>query len=83
MEVVVVKRRRHIAASVFGGLFLGMGASIMLTIYGVVGWGTVWPNVILALGVALGVVVGLIPASSPKAAGPLTDAPGDAVPPAA
>jgi hypothetical protein len=69
MEAVTKKRSRHMVASIFGGLFLGMGASIMLTIYGVVDWGTVWPNIILILGVAAGLVIGFIPASSPKASG--------------
>ena len=55
------KRTRHVVANAVAGLFLGIGMSLMLTIYGVVGWSTAWPNVILVLGIALGLGVGLLP----------------------
>ncbi len=55
------KRTRHVVANALAGLFLGIGMSLMLTIYGVVGWSTAWPNIILVLGIALGLGVGLLP----------------------
>jgi hypothetical protein len=44
------------------GLFLGIGVSLMVALYGVVGWSTAMPDLIIVLGVILGLGVGLLPA---------------------
>jgi len=48
-------------ANSVAGLILGIGVSLMLTIYGIVGWSTTTPDLIIALGVVVGVGVGLLP----------------------
>jgi hypothetical protein len=54
-------RARHVFANTLAGLFLGIGASLMMTLYGVIGWSTVAPDLIIVLGVVLGLGVGLLP----------------------
>jgi hypothetical protein len=54
-------RTRHIFTNTLAGLFLGIGVSLMVTLYGVVGWSTTTPDLIVVLGVALGLGVGLLP----------------------
>jgi hypothetical protein len=54
-------RARHIFANALGGLFLGIGVSLMMTLYGVVSWSMTTPDLIIVLGVVLGLGVGLLP----------------------
>ena len=54
-------RTRHVVGNTFAGLFLGVGVSLMLTLYGVVGWSTTTPDLVIVLGVVLGVGIGLLP----------------------
>jgi hypothetical protein len=54
-------RSRHILVNTLAGLFLGIGVSLMMTLYGVVSWSTTTPNLIIVLGVVLGLGVGLLP----------------------
>lgn len=54
-------RARHVFTNTLAGLFLGIGVSLMVTLYGVVGWSTAMPDLIVVLGVALGLGVGLLP----------------------
>lgn len=58
------KRPRHVVLGLLAGVFLGIGASVMVTIYGVARLDTEWPNVILILGIVLGLVLGLLPVRS-------------------
>jgi hypothetical protein len=55
---------RHVASNTLAGLFLGIGVSLMLTLYGVVGWSTATPDLIIVLGVVLGLGVGFQPVRS-------------------
>ncbi len=52
---------RHVVANTLAGLFLGIGVSLMLSLYGIVGWSTDIPDMVIALGVVLGLGVGLLP----------------------
>ncbi len=52
---------RHVVADTIAGFLLGIGVSLMATLYGVVGWSTAMPNIIIVLGVALGLGLGLLP----------------------
>jgi hypothetical protein len=54
-------RSRHVLANTLGGLVLGVGMSLMMTLYGVVGWSTTTPDLIIVLGVVLGLGIGLLP----------------------
>jgi hypothetical protein len=54
-------RARHVLANILGGLLLGIGVSLMMTLYGVVGWSMTTPDLIIVLGVVLGAGVGLLP----------------------
>ena len=54
-------RARHVVANTLGGLLLGIGASLMTTLYGVVAWSTAMPDLIIVLGVILGLGLGLLP----------------------
>lgn len=54
-------RAKHVFANTLAGLFLGIGVSLMMTLYGVVGWSTAIPDLIIVLGVLLGLGVGLVP----------------------
>ena len=69
------KRSRHLVLSSVACVLLGLGASLMLTIYGVIRWDTVWPDIVFLVGLALGLIVGLLPASArsspPSHQGPL------------
>jgi hypothetical protein len=55
---------RHVPSNTIGGLFLGIGVSLMLTLYGVVGWSTITPDLVIVLGLVLGLGVGLLPVRS-------------------
>ena len=52
---------RHIVFNTLAGFFLGIGVSLMTTLYGVIGWSTALPDLIIVLGVVLGLGVGLLP----------------------
>jgi hypothetical protein len=52
---------RHVFANTLGGLFVGIGVSVMMTLYGVIGWSSAMPDLIVVLGVVLGLGVGLLP----------------------
>jgi hypothetical protein len=52
---------RHLVANILAGLFLGIGVSLMTTLYGAVGWSTAMPDLIIVLGVLLGLGLGLLP----------------------
>jgi hypothetical protein len=54
-------RARHVFANTLAGLLLGIGVSLMMTLYGVVGWSMVAPDLIIVFGVVLGLGVGLLP----------------------
>jgi hypothetical protein len=54
-------KSRHIIANTAGGLLVGIGMSLMMTLYGVVGWSTTTPDLIILLGVVFGLAVGLLP----------------------
>jgi hypothetical protein len=54
-------KSRRIVANTLAGLLLGVGVSLMMTLYGVVGWSTTTPDLIVVLGVVLGLGVGLLP----------------------
>ena len=54
-------RARHVFANTLAGLFLGIGVSLMTTLYGTVSWSTATPDLIIVLGVLLGLGVGLLP----------------------
>ena len=54
-------RARHVLANTLAGLFLGIGVSLMVTLYGVVDWSTAAPDLIVVLGAVLGLGVGLLP----------------------
>jgi hypothetical protein len=54
-------KTRHVFANTLAGLFLGIGLSLMLTLYGRVGWSTTTPDLIIVLGLVLGLGIGLLP----------------------
>ena len=60
-EVMKPTRARHVLANTLAGLFLGIGVSLMATLYGKVGWSTITPDMIIVFGLVLGVGVGLLP----------------------
>ncbi len=60
-------KTRHVLANTLAGLLLGIGVSLMLTLYGQVGWSTSTPNLIIVLGVVLGLGVGLLPVRTTRA----------------
>ena len=60
-------RNRHLLANTLAGLLLGLGVSLILTLYGRVGWSTATPNVIIVVGVLLGLGVGLLPVRTTRA----------------
>ena len=59
------KRSRHLILGIVAGVLIGLGGSLMLTIYGVIRWDTVWPDIVFLIGLALGLVAGLVPAKAP------------------
>ena len=63
-------RTRHIFANTLAGLLLGIGVSLMVTLYGVVGWSTTTPDLIIVLGLALGLGVGLLPVRTLRESNP-------------
>lgn len=52
---------RHVVGNTLAGLFLGIGVSLMTTLYGAVAWSSSVPDVIIVLGLVLGLGVGLLP----------------------
>ncbi len=63
-------RNRHMLANTLAGLFLGIGVSLIVTLYGRVAWSTATPDVIIVSGVVLGLVVGLLPVRTTRAPAP-------------
>ena len=63
-------RNRHILANTLAGLFLGIGVSLIVTLYGRVSWSTTTPDLIIVAGVVLGLVVGLLPVRTTRAPAP-------------
>jgi Zn-dependent protease with chaperone function len=63
-------RNRHILANTLAGLFLGLGVSLIVTLYGRVGWSTTTPDLIIVFGVVLGLGVGLLPVRTTRAPAP-------------
>ena len=55
------KGARHVVFNTLGGFFLGIGVSLMTTLYGSIGWSTTAPDLIIVLGAVLGLGVGLLP----------------------
>jgi len=68
-ERIKYSGERHVVADTLAGLMLGIGVSLMVGLYGVVGWSTAAPNLIIVAGVVLGLGVGLLPVRTvePKA----------------
>ena len=54
-----VRVRRHPIKGIFAGLFLGLGAAIMLVIYKVIAFGTNTPYVIVIAGIVVGLAMSL------------------------
>ena len=54
-------RARHVFANTLAGLFLGVGVSLMTTLYGVISWSMITSDLIIVLGMVLGLGVGLLP----------------------
>ena len=52
---------RHVVTNTLAGLFLGIGVSLMTTLYGAIPWSSAIPDLIIVLGVVLGLGVGLLP----------------------
>lgn len=52
---------RHVVADTLAGLLLGIGVSLMVGLYGVVGWSTAVPDLIIVCGVVFGLGIGLLP----------------------
>ena len=63
-------RNRHILANVLGGLFLGIGVSLIVTLYGRVSWSSATPDLIIVAGIVLGLGVGLLPVRTTRAPEP-------------
>lgn len=62
------RRSRHIVRNLIAGLMLGMGGSLLLTIYGIVDWSSLWGDVTVAAGVVVGLAISFLPA--PRSRGP-------------
>jgi hypothetical protein len=54
-------RARHVLANTLAGLLLGVGVSLMTTLYGVVSWSMGTPDLIIVGGVVIGLGMGLLP----------------------
>jgi hypothetical protein len=63
-------RNRHVLANTLAGLLLGIGLSLIVTLYGRVSWSSDTPDLIIVLGVVLGLVVGLLPVRTTRAPAP-------------
>jgi len=63
-------RNRHILANTLAGLFLGIGVSLIVTLYGWVGWSSATPDLIIVFGIVLGLGVGLLPVRTTRAPEP-------------
>jgi hypothetical protein len=50
-----------VVLNTLAGLFLGIGVSVMMTLYGMVSWSSTGPDLVIVLGVVLGCGVGLLP----------------------
>ena len=63
-------RDRHVLANTLAGLFLGLGVSLIVTLYGRVSWSSVTPDLIIVFGIVLGLGVGLLPVRTTRAPTP-------------
>ena len=63
-------RNRHILANTLAGLFLGIGVSLIVTLYGRVSWSSGTPDLIIVSGFVLGLGVGLLPVRTTRAPAP-------------
>ena len=63
-------RDRHVLANTLAGLFLGLGVSLIVTLYGRVSWSSVTPDLIIVFGIVLGLGVGLLPVRTTRAPAP-------------
>jgi hypothetical protein len=63
-------RNRHLLANTLGGLLLGIGVSLIVTLYGRVSWSSATPDLIVVSGVVLGLGVGLLPVRTTRAPAP-------------
>jgi hypothetical protein len=52
---------RHVLGNTLAGLFLGVGVSLLLCLYGVVSWSSITPDVVVTVGVLVGLGIGLLP----------------------
>ncbi len=57
-------RKRHLFANSLAGLFLGIGVSLMTTLYSIVSWSAIEPDLIIVFGALLGFGAGLLPVRS-------------------
>lgn len=60
-------KTRHVLANTLAGLFLGVGVSLMLTLYGRVSWSSTTPDLVIVVGLVLGLGVGLLPVRTTRA----------------
>lgn len=76
--------QRHPIRGLFAGLFLGLGAAILLVIYGKIAFGTFTPYVVILVGIAVGVAWAMLArAGRTPRARPTTEPVGTAPAPAA
>jgi hypothetical protein len=54
-------RHRHLVANLLGGLLLGVGVSLLLTLFGRVSWSSTTPDLVIVGGLLLGLLLGLLP----------------------
>ena len=52
---------RHLLGNTLAGLFLGVGVSLLLCLYGVVSWSSITPDVVVVVGILVGLGIGLLP----------------------
>jgi hypothetical protein len=52
---------RHLLGNTLAGLFLGVGVSLLLCLYGVVSWSSTTPDVVVVVGIVVGLGIGLLP----------------------
>ena len=60
---------RHLVVDTIAGLFLGVGFSLLATLYGSSGWSTTTPNLIIVVGVIVGLLIGLVPTATTRSGG--------------
>ena len=60
------RRSRHIVRNLVAGLLLGMGGSLLLTVYGIVDWSSLWGDAVVVVGLVLGLAMSFLPAPRPR-----------------